>query len=227
MRMMYSNGVESIKLQKENKKAKGSFNLYVHLFKPLFDFFAALTIFLLLLPLFLILTLVLSIVNGGKAFFLQERGGMHERIFKVIKFKTMSDKRDAHGNLLPDADRLTVFGKFVRRTSLDEIPQLINVLKGDMSLVGPRPFISDYLPLYSAVQRQRFLVRPGITGWAQINGRNAITWTKKLEYDVWYANNISLTLDIRIMIKTISKVFKTSDVNQSTMVTAERFNGYN
>ncbi|MBD0286574.1 MAG: sugar transferase [Bacteroidota bacterium] len=201
--------------------------MYVHLFKPLFDFFVALTIFLLLLPLFLILTLVLSIVNGGKAFFLQERGGMHERIFKVIKFKTMSDKRDAHGNLLPDADRLTVFGKFVRRTSLDEIPQLINVLKGDMSLVGPRPFISDYLPLYSAVQRQRFLVRPGITGWAQINGRNAITWTKKLEYDVWYANNISLTLDIRIMIKTISKVFKTSDVNQSTMVTAERFNGYN
>ncbi|MBD0276902.1 MAG: sugar transferase [Flavisolibacter sp.] len=201
--------------------------MYVHLFKPLFDFFVALTIFLLLLPLFLILTLVLSIVNGGKAFFLQERGGMHERIFKVIKFKTMSDKRDAHGNLLPDTDRLTVFGKFVRRTSLDEIPQLINVLKGDMSLVGPRPFISDYLPLYSAVQRQRFLVRPGITGWAQINGRNAITWTKKLEYDVWYANNISLTLDIRIMIKTISKVFKTSDVNQSTMVTAERFNGYN
>ncbi|MBD0376610.1 MAG: sugar transferase [Flavisolibacter sp.] len=201
--------------------------MYVHLFKPLFDFFVALTIFLLLLPLFLILTLVLSIVNGGKAFFLQERGGMHERIFKIIKFKTMSDKRDAHGNLLPDADRLTVFGKFVRRTSLDEIPQLINVLKGDMSLVGPRPFISDYLPLYSAVQRQRFLVRPGITGWAQINGRNAITWTKKLEYDVWYANNISLTLDIRIMIKTISKVFKTSDVNQSTMVTAERFNGYN
>ncbi len=225
--MMYSNGVESIKLEKKNKKTKGSFNLYVHLFKPLFDFFVALTIFLLLLPLFLILTLVLSIVNGGKAFFLQERGGMHERIFKVIKFKTMSDKRDAHGNLLPDADRLTVFGKFVRRTSLDEIPQLINVLKGDMSLVGPRPFISDYLPLYSAVQRQRFLVRPGITGWAQINGRNAITWTKKLEYDVWYANNISLTLDIRIMIKTISKVFKTSDVNQSTMVTAERFNGYN
>ena len=201
--------------------------IYAGYIKPTFDFLVAAFAILILLPFIFILTIVLAIANGGKPFFLQERGGKNERIFKVIKFKTMSDKKDAQGNLLSDAERLTWIGKFVRKTSLDELPQLLNVLKGDMSLVGPRPFLADYLPLYSTEQRQRFRVKPGITGWAQINGRNAITWTKKLEYDVWYANNISAGLDFKIMLLTVGKVFKTSEVNQSVEVTAERFNGYN
>ncbi|MEO6070614.1 MAG: sugar transferase [Chitinophagaceae bacterium] len=201
--------------------------LYADFVKPVFDFCVAAVAFVVLLPFILILTVVLAIANEGKPFFFQTRAGKRERIFKVIKFKTMSDKKDAKGNLLSDAERLTGIGKFVRKTSLDELPQLINVLKGDMSLVGPRPFLSDYLPLYSTIQRDRFRVKPGITGWAQINGRNAISWTKKLEYDVWYAHHISATLDFKIIVKTLGKVFNTGDVNQSLEVTAERFNGNN
>jgi lipopolysaccharide/colanic/teichoic acid biosynthesis glycosyltransferase len=224
--MIYSKNADGIKFYKESSM-KSTFSFYASYAKPLFDFCVALFAILILLPFIFILTIILAIANEGKPFFLQPRGGKDERVFKVIKFKTMSDKKDAQGNLLSDAERLTWIGKFVRKTSLDELPQLLNVLKGDMSLVGPRPFLSDYLPLYSATQRQRFKVKPGITGWAQINGRNAINWTKKLEYDVWYANNISAALDFKILLKTMGKVFKTGDVNQSIEVTAERFNGYN
>jgi lipopolysaccharide/colanic/teichoic acid biosynthesis glycosyltransferase len=173
----------------------------------------------------LIVTILLAIANNGKPFFFQPRPGKNERIFKVIKFKTMNDRRDKNGELLPDADRLTSVGKFVRKTSLDEIPQLINVIKGDMSLVGPRPLLVDYLPLYNAEQKRRHNVRPGITGWAQVNGRNAISWEKKFQYDVWYVDNISLLLDIKICWMTVQKVIKTEGISSATSATMERFTG--
>jgi lipopolysaccharide/colanic/teichoic acid biosynthesis glycosyltransferase len=181
---------------------------------------------IVLSPLFLILWIWLSIANkGAGAFFFQERPGKHERIFKVIKFKTMTDERDAKGDLLPDAVRLTKIGKFIRSTSLDEIPQLLNVIKGDMSLIGPRPLLVQYLPLYNETQRRRHEVRPGITGWAQVNRRNAINWQEKFAYDVWYVDHLSLSLDFKILLKTIEKVFKREGINSQDNATMEPFSG--
>jgi len=200
--------------------------MYRHFFKRLFDLVIALVGLIILSPLFLILLIWLSIANkGAGAFFVQERPGKDEKIFKVIKFKTMNDKRDEQGNLLPDRERLTTVGRFVRSLSLDEIPQLINVLKGDMSLIGPRPLLVQYLPLYDEVQRRRHEVRPGMTGWAQVNGRNAISWEQKFDYDVWYVDHLSLSLDIKILLKTIEKVFKREGINSDTAVTMEEFRG--
>jgi undecaprenyl phosphate N,N'-diacetylbacillosamine 1-phosphate transferase len=200
--------------------------MYKHFFKRLFDFVIALVGLIILSPLFLILWIGLLIANkGAGAFFLQERPGKDEKIFKVIKFKTMNDRRDENGNLLPDNERLTKIGRVIRSLSLDEIPQLINVLKGDMALVGPRPLLVQYLPLYDEVQRRRHEVRPGITGWAQVNGRNAISWQEKFAYDVWYVDHLSLSLDIKILLKTIEKVFKREGINSETHVTMEPFKG--
>ena len=179
-------------------------------------------------PVLIVVAIWLHFANkGAGAFFLQERPGWHGKIFKIIKFKTMTDERDAEGNLLPDADRLTKVGRFVRSTSIDELPQLINVLKGDMSLIGPRPLRDFYLPLYSKEQMRRHEVRPGITGWAQCHGRNAITWTEKFKLDVWYVNNLSFLLDIKIIISTIQIVFSGKGVSQEGHATMEPFNGHN
>jgi lipopolysaccharide/colanic/teichoic acid biosynthesis glycosyltransferase len=183
--------------------------------------------FLVISPLFLIVTVSLFIANKGEVFFVQQRPGKNTRIFKVIKFKTMTNERDANGNLLPDAQRLTRIGKFVRSASLDEIPQLLNVLKGDMSLVGPRPLLVEYLPLYSPEQARRHEVKPGITGWAQVNGRNAISWQQKFEYDVWYVDHISLTLDAKILLLTIINVIKKEGISKDGYATTERFEGNN
>lgn len=199
--------------------------LYKNFFKRVLDFVVAFTAFAVLSPIFLVATLFLTFANGGKAFFLQSRPGRNSKVFKVIKFKTMNDKKDANGHLLSDEHRLTAIGSFIRKTSLDEIPQLLNVIKGDMSLVGPRPLLVDYLPLYNATQRRRHDVRPGITGWAQVNGRNAISWKQKFEYDVWYVDNISFGLDIKIMIRTLLKVVQSEGINASAAVTMERFTG--
>ena len=200
--------------------------MYNHFFKRLIDFTLSLIGFIIFSPVFIIVWIWLTIANkGAGALFFQERPGKGEKIFKVIKFKTMTDERDALGNLLPDADRLTKVGNFVRSTSLDEIPQLINVIKGDMSLIGPRPLLVQYLPLYNDTQRRRHEVRPGITGWAQVNGRNAISWTQKFEYDVWYVDNISLSLDVKILVRTIMKVFKREGISSETSSTMEAFKG--
>lgn len=180
---------------------------------------------LILSPLFLIVILLLLIANNGRPFFLQKRPGKNGKIFKVIKFKTMNDKKDLKGNLLPDADRLTGVGKFIRKTSLDEIPQLLNVIKGDMSLVGPRPLLVEYLPLYNKQQKRRHEVKPGITGWAQVNGRNAISWEQKFEYDVWYVDHLSFFLDVKIIWLTFKKVFKSEGINSDTAATMEKFKG--
>lgn len=201
--------------------------MYKNVLKPLIDFLAAFFGLLLLSPVFLVVTLCLFVANRGKPFFIQPRPGKNERIFKIVKFKTMNDRRDADGNLLPDKDRLTRIGAFVRKTSLDEIPQLINVLKGDMSLIGPRPLRTFYLPLYSPEQKRRHNVRPGITGWAQVNGRNTITWREKFEYDVYYVDNISLLLDLKILFLTAYKTVKAKDINAATDLTMEPFNGKN
>ena len=184
------------------------FGSYRIVFKPLFDFIIALVIFTLLSPVFFLFAVLLLIVNRGSPFFIQSRPGKNERIFKIIKFKTMNDRKDHFGNLLPDADRLTVVGKFVRKTSIDEIPQLLNVINGDMSLVGPRPLLIEYLPLYNDSQKKRHNVRPGITGWAQVNGRNAISWKQKFEYDIWYVEHLSFFLDLKVIFMTLGKVFK-------------------
>ncbi len=200
--------------------------MYRHFFKRLFDFVIALIGFIIISPLFLLLWIWLSIANkGAGAFFVQERPGKDEKIFKLIKFKTMNDKRDENGNLLPDSERLTTIGRWIRSLSLDEIPQLINVLKGDMSLIGPRPLLVQYLPLYDEVQRRRHEVRPGITGWAQVNGRNAISWQEKFAYDVWYVDHLSLSLDIKILLKTIEKVFKREGINSRDSATMDPFTG--
>ena len=199
--------------------------MYSKIFKPSLDFLISLLALLILLPLFLLTTLLLTIANSGRPFFTQTRPGKHARPFKVIKFKTMNDKRDKAGHLLPDAQRLTPVGKFIRKTSLDEIPQLINVLKGDMSLIGPRPLLMEYLPLYSKEQARRHEVRPGITGWAQVNGRNAISWEQKFKYDLYYVDNCSFVLDMVIFIKTIEKVFKSEGISQQGQATMEFFKG--
>ena len=199
--------------------------MYKSSFKRILDFFAALIGFVLLSPIFIAVMIGLFFANHGKPFFFQTRPGKNERLFKIIKFKTMTDKKDKNGSLLPDAERLTKIGSFIRKTSLDEIPQLINVLKGDMSLIGPRPLLVQYLPLYDANQKRRHLVRPGITGWAQVNGRNAISWKQKFEYDVWYVKNISLLLDIKIVLLTIKKVFISEGINADNVATTEPFRG--
>ena len=202
--------------------------MYKHFFKRIIDFTLSLTGFIIISPIFIILWIWLTIANkGAGALFFQERPGKNEKIFKVIKFKTMTDERDASGNLLPDAERLTGVGRFVRSTSLDEIPQLLNVIKGDMSLIGPRPLRTYYLPLYSEIQKRRHDVRPGITGWAQVNGRNTISWTKKFELDVYYVDNLSLLFDLKIFFLTIKKVFIREGISQEGNVTTEAFNGDN
>ncbi|MEO6141258.1 MAG: sugar transferase [Ginsengibacter sp.] len=199
--------------------------MYSEFIKRLMDLILSLLGFIFLFPIFLIAWLLLIFLNKGKPFFFQARPGKNERIFKIIKFKTMNDKKDANGKLLPDENRLTAFGKFIRKTSMDEIPQLLNVIKGDMSLIGPRPLLVEYLPLYNEEQKRRHCVKPGITGWAQVNGRNAISWKKKFEYDVWYAKNLSFFLDVRIFFLTIKQVFKSEGINSATAVTMERFTG--
>ena len=201
--------------------------MYKNYIKRLFDFIIALIGIVCLSPIFMIATIGLYFANQGKPFFFQERPGFNERIFKIIKFKTMNDKKDPQGNLLPDADRLTPIGAFVRKTSLDEIPQLINVLKGDMSIIGPRPLLPEYLHLYNEQQKKRHNVRPGITGWAQVNGRNAISWTRKFELDIWYVENISFTTDLKVFLTTFKKVFFREDIAQEGQATIEPFNGKN
>ena len=176
-------------------------------------------------PIFLLATIGLFFANNGKPFFFQTRPGKNEKLFQIIKFKTMNDKKDAAGNLLSDAERLTPIGSFVRKTSLDEIPQLLNVLKGDMSLIGPRPLLIQYLPLYNSIQKKRHNIRPGITGWAQVNGRNAISWEQKFEYDVWYVENCTFALDVKILFLTVKKVFKSEGISQEGEVTMEVFKG--
>ncbi len=199
--------------------------MYKLFFKRVIDFLIALIALLLLSPIFFIVLILLAIYNAGKPFFFQERPGKNEKIFKVIKFKTMNDKKDSNGELLPDSVRLTKFGKFVRKTSLDEIPQLLNVLKGDMSLIGPRPLLVEYLPRYNDEQKRRHSVRPGITGLAQVNGRNAISWKKKFQYDVEYVDNLSFFLDVKIFFMTFLKVFKSEGINEEGQVTATKFMG--
>lgn len=201
--------------------------MYKNYLKRFFDFTIAFLGLICLSPIFIIVTIGLYFANQGKPFFFQERPGLNERIFNIIKFKTMNDKKDAEGKLLPDVDRLTPIGAFVRKTSLDEIPQLLNVLKGDMSIIGPRPLRTYYLPLYNEVQKTRHNVRPGITGWAQVNGRNAISWTKKFELDVYYVNHISFLLDVKVFLLTIKKVFIREGISQEGQATVERFNGKN
>lgn len=199
--------------------------MYRFILKRLFDFIAALAAFLLLSPIFLITTIWLSVANAGKPFFFQSRPGKHGKIFKIFKFKTMTDKKDSNGELLPDKDRLTVVGQLVRKLSLDEIPQLLNVIKGDMSLVGPRPLLVEYLPLYSKRQAKRHDVKPGITGWAQVNGRNAIDWQTKFELDVHYVEHLSFWLDIKILFLTIKKVFVREGISADNSATMEKFKG--
>lgn len=199
--------------------------MYKSFFKRFFDFCVSFFVLLFISPIFLILILFLAIANNGKPFFVQRRPGKNERIFSIVKFKTMNDKKDATGNLLPDAERLTKVGLFVRKTSLDEIPQLLNVLSGQMSLIGPRPLLPQYLELYSDFQKRRHDVRPGITGWAQVNGRNAISWEKKFEYDVWYVENVSFKLDFKIIFLTIKKVFVSEGIAQEGQMTMEAFTG--
>ncbi|WP_288243842.1 sugar transferase [uncultured Chryseobacterium sp.] len=201
--------------------------MYKNLFKRLIDFLIAFSGLILLSPVFLIVLVVLYFQNDGKPFFFQLRPGLNEKMFKIIKFKTMTDKKDSQGNYLPDAERLTPMGSFIRQTSLDEIPQLINVLKGDMAIIGPRPLLPQYLPLYNESQKRRHEVRPGITGWAQVNGRNAISWAKKFELDVWYIDHVSFALDCKIVLLTFKKVFKKEGINKVGQATTEAFNGNN
>lgn len=202
--------------------------MYKHFFKRLIDFIIVLCVLLAIWPILLVITVWLHFANkGAGAFFLQERPGKDGKIFRVIKFKTMTDERDAGGNLLPDEQRLTKVGRFVRSTSIDELPQLINVLKGDMALIGPRPLLPQYLPLYNKVQARRHEVRPGITGWAQCHGRNAISWTKKFELDVWYVDHCSFLLDLKIIFLTIKKVLVREGISSETSATMEAFTGDN
>ena len=206
-------------------KKKGMYRCF---FKRFFDFFISLSALICISPVLLVVTVWLHFANkGAGAFFLQERPGKDGKIFKVIKFKTMTDERDADGNLLPDEKRLTKVGKFVRSTSIDELPQLFNVLKGDMALIGPRPLLAQYLPLYSKEQARRHEVRPGISGWAQCHGRNAISWTEKFKLDVWYVDHVSLLTDLKVIGITIMKVLKRADINEAGQATMEVFNGHN
>jgi undecaprenyl phosphate N,N'-diacetylbacillosamine 1-phosphate transferase len=199
--------------------------MYKSIVKPIFDFFASLIGLVVASPILLVVTIVLYFANDGKPFFFQIRPGKNAKLFRIIKFKTMNDRKDGTGNLLSDAERLTKIGAFVRKTSLDEIPQLLNVLKGDMSLIGPRPLLPEYIPLYNEIQKQRHEVKPGITGWAQVNGRNAISWEQKFDYDVWYIDNLGLILDLKILFLTIKKVVVREGISQEGEVTMKVFKG--
>lgn len=202
--------------------------MYKQFFKRFLDFWIALIALICVSPILIVVTIWLHFANkGAGAFFTQERPGKDAKIFKVVKFKTMTDERDQNGELLPDEDRLTKVGKFVRSTSIDELPQLFNVLKGDMALIGPRPLLVQYLPLYSKEQMRRHEVRPGISGWAQCHGRNNITWAKKFELDVWYVDHVSLLTDLKVIWITIMKVLKRVDISQEGQATTEPFNGHN
>lgn len=199
--------------------------MYRSLFKHIIDFILALIGLIILSPIFLVVWICLLIANDGKPFFFQLRPGKHAKLFHIVKFKTMNDRKDANGVLLADHLRLTKIGSFVRKTSLDELPQLINVLKGDMSLIGPRPLLPEYLPLYSKAQSRRHEVKPGITGWAQVNGRNAINWDEKFQLDVWYVDHLSFNLDFKIIMLTLKKVLVREGISSSTSVTMEKFKG--
>ena len=199
--------------------------MYKIYIKSITDFCISLLVLIVTSPILILITLLLFFSNKGKPFFFQLRPGKNDKIFKIIKFKTMKDKKESEGNLLSDAKRLTKVGAFVRKTSLDEIPQLINVIKGDMSLIGPRPLLPEYLPLYNDFQKRRHEVKPGITGWAQVNGRNLISWQQKFEYDIWYVENISFLLDCKIVFLTIKKVFKREGISAENSISAEAFKG--
>lgn len=201
--------------------------MYRKFIKRIMDIIISFFALVFLMPVFILISILLIYSNKGSVFFFQNRPGKEERIFQVIKFKTMNDKRDQLGELLPDADRLTNLGVFIRKTSLDELPQLINVLKGDMSLIGPRPLLPSYISLYNEEQKKRHLVRPGITGWAQVNGRNTITWKEKFNLDIWYVDHLNFWLDIKIIFKTIIKVFKSEGINAIGQTTTTPFTGNN
>jgi undecaprenyl phosphate N,N'-diacetylbacillosamine 1-phosphate transferase len=201
--------------------------VYIAVVKPLFDKLVSLTVLILASPVLLVTWVVLFIVNSGKVWFVQPRPGRYGKIFRIIKFKTMTDDRDPSGNLLPDGDRMTAAGNLIRKLSIDELPQLINVLKGEMSIVGPRPLLTEYLPLYNDQQNRRHEVRPGITGWAQVNGRNAISWEQKFGYDVWYVDHCSFMIDMKIIFLTVIRVFKSEGINSETSATMEKFRGSN
>ena len=203
-------------------------HIYSCFFKRVIDFILVFVVLAIIWPILFLIIIWLHFANKeAGAFFIQERPGKDGKVFQVIKFKTMTDERDAEGNLLPDAERLTKVGRFIRSTSIDELLQLINVLKGDMALIGPRPLLPQYLPLYSKEQARRHEVRPGITGWAQVNGRNAISWTRKFELDVWYVDHCSFFLDLKIIFLTIKKVFVREGISSDTSVTMEAFTGSN
>lgn len=201
--------------------------MYTSVIKPFFDKVFSFLILLLTSPFLLIVVIMLFIANQGQVWFKQDRPGKNGKIFAVIKFKTMSDERDRQGHLLPDEIRLTAIGRFIRKTSLDELPQLFNVLRGDMSFVGPRPLLVEYLPLYNKEQQRRHHVTPGITGWAQVNGRNTVSWPQKFAFDVWYVDHISFWLDIKILLLTVMKVFKAEGIGSATSETMEKFHGNN
>lgn len=199
--------------------------MYKNIIKPFLDFLIAFCLLLVASPLFLLVYLGLFLAQNGNVFFTQKRPGKKEQIFSILKFKTMTDQKDQQGNLLPDAERLTHIGKLVRKTSLDELPQLINVLKGEMSMVGPRPLLPEYLSLYNEEQKRRHVVKPGITGWAQVNGRNAISWEDKFQFDVWYVAHQSFWLDLKILFLTVKKVFRSEGINTAGQATTEPFKG--
>nr|WP_317630565.1 sugar transferase [uncultured Flavobacterium sp.] len=201
--------------------------MYNNFLKRVLDFFVSLIGILICSPILLLTVILLAIANNGSPFFYQIRPGKNEKLFKIIKFKTMNDKTDKQGNLLPDDLRMTKMGSFIRKSSLDELPQLINVLKGDMSLIGPRPLLVQYLPLYNSEQKKRHNVRPGITGWAQVNGRNAISWKQKFDFDVVYVNNISFAFDVKILYQTVKKVIVREGISKQGQVTTDFFNGNN
>jgi lipopolysaccharide/colanic/teichoic acid biosynthesis glycosyltransferase len=202
--------------------------MYKHFLKRFLDFWIAFIVLVCISPLLIVVTLWLHVANkGAGAFFLQDRPGKDGRIFRIIKYKTMTDERDADGQLLPDEQRLTRVGRFVRSTSIDELPQLLNVLKGDMAIIGPRPLLVQYLPLYSTEQARRHEVRPGISGWAQCHGRNAISWNEKFKLDVWYVDHVSLKIDLTVVWLTIQKVLKRADISEEGHATMEAFNGHN
>lgn len=212
-------------MQKSEFHDKKSFEIYATFIKPAFDYFFSFLLIILLLPIIIIIWLIAYIQNGTPVLFCQRRPGKNEKKFIIYKFRTMTNDKDFEGNLLSDSQRLTSFGRFLRKTSLDEIPQLFNVLKGDLSFVGPRPLLDEYLPLYNDFQKQRHYVKPGITGWAQVNGRNSITWEDKFKLDIYYVKNVSLKLDMMILFKTLFKVVKNSDIYNEKNETMEKFKG--
>lgn len=199
--------------------------VYRKYLKRLFDFTLSLLLLIITFPVNITISIILFFTNNGKVFFIQPRPGKNEDIFSIIKFRTMNEKVNKNGELLPDNERITRTGNFIRKTSIDELPQLINVLRGDLSFIGPRPLLVDYLPLYNDFQRRRHEVKPGITGWAQVNGRNAISWQKKFEYDIWYVDNICFLVDLKIIFLTIKKIFLAENINTSDTTTMARFTG--